>query len=160
MQGRQDFIIRDMRQADAVAVAALIRAAFAAQSVATDPPPSAVRETGESVTAELTAGGGACAVVGDHVVGALLWHREPAGLYVGRLSVALDARGKGVAPALIAAAEDACRAMGLDRLLLSTRLVLTDNRRLFARCGFVETREYAHPGYAYPTAVDMEKPVS
>ena len=160
MQGRQDFIIRDMRQADAAAVAALIRAAFTAQSVVTDPPPSAVQETGESVSAELATGGGACAVIGDRVIGSVLWHREARGLYLGRLSVASDARGMGVAQGLIAAAERACRSMGLDRLLLSTRLVLADNRRLFARCGFVETREYAHPGYAHATAVDMEKPVS
>lgn len=160
MQGRQDFIIRDMRQADSAAVAALIRSAFAAQSVATDPPPSAGKETDESVVAELATGGGACALVGDRIVGSLLWHRESKGLYIGRLSVALEARGMGVAQGLIAAAEIACRSMGLARLLLSTRLVLTDNRRLFARCGFVESREYAHPGYAHPTAVDMEKSVS
>jgi penicillin-binding protein 2 len=36
-------------------------------------------------------------------------------------------------------------------------VVLADNRRLFARCGFVETAQHAHPGYAQPTFVDMEK---
>ena len=46
---------------------------------------------------------------------------------------------------------------GLPRLLLSTRLVLVGNRRLFARCGFVETAQLAHPGYAHPTFVDLEK---
>ncbi len=160
MQGRQDFIIRNMRAGDTPAVAALIRAAFAAQSVVTDPLPSARLETAETVATELAAGGGACAVASDRVVGALLWHRQPRGLYIGRLSVSADARGQGVARALIAAAEVACRAQGLDCLLLSTRLVLADNRRLFAQCGFREVREYAHPGYANPTAVDMEKPVA
>ena len=149
-----------MQASDTPAVAALIQAAFAAQSVVTDPLPSARLETAETVAAELATGGGACAVIGDCVYGALLWHREPKGLYIGRLSVAGQARGQGVARALIAAAEIACKAQGLDRLLLSTRLVLADNRRLFARCGFHETREYAHPGYAHPTAVDMEKSVA
>ncbi|MBC7634634.1 MAG: GNAT family N-acetyltransferase [Acetobacteraceae bacterium] len=149
-----------MRQADAAAVAALIRAAFGMKSVATHPPPSAVQETDENVLAELATGGGACAVVGDRVVGSLLWHREPRGLYIGRLSVAREARNVGVAQGLIAAAEIACRSISLARLLLSTRLVLSDNRRLFARCGFVENREYAHMGYPHPTAVDMEKSVS
>ena len=148
-----------MRASDAPAVAALIRAAFATQSVVTDPLPSARLETAETVAAEHAGGGGACAAVGERVVGALLWHRQVRGLYIGRLSVAGDTRGQGVALALIAAAEIACRGQGLDRLLLSTRLVLADNRRLFARCGFREVREYAHPGYAWPTAVDMEKPV-
>jgi hypothetical protein len=58
---------------------------------------------------------------------------------------------------MIAALEQEARARGLPRLLLSTRLVLADNRRLFARCGFVETAQHAHPGYAHPTFVDMEK---
>ena len=42
---------------DAAAIAELIRAAFAAQSVPTDPPPSAILETRESVAATLTQGG-------------------------------------------------------------------------------------------------------
>jgi hypothetical protein len=40
---------------------------------------------------------------------------------------------------------------------LSTRLVLADNRRLFATCGFVELRPETHEGYAAPTSVVMEK---
>jgi hypothetical protein len=35
--------------------------------------------------------------------------------------------------------------------------VLTGNRRLFAACGFVEIARHAHPGYAAPTWVEMEK---
>ena len=159
MQGRQEFTIRDMRASDTASVADLIRAAFAAQSVVTNPLPSALRETAETVAAALAAGGGACAVADDRVIGAVLWHRQPKGLYLGRLSVASDARGNGVALALIGAAELACRAAGLDRLLLSTRLVLADNRRLFARCGFREVGLATHPGYAAPTSVDMEKPI-
>jgi hypothetical protein len=42
-------------------------------------------------------------------------------------------------------------------MLLSTRLALIDNRRLFASCGFREGEQHAHPGYAAPTFVDMEK---
>ena len=51
----------------------------------------------------------------------------------------------------------AARSTGLPRLYLSTRLVLLDNRRLFGACGFVETARDAHPGYAEPTFVNMEK---
>jgi len=40
---------------------------------------------------------------------------------------------------------------------LSTRLVLLDNRCLFTACGFIETTREAHPGYAEPTFVNMEK---
>ena len=70
-----------------------------------------------------------------------------------------DHRGKGIAPILISAIDIQARHLALPRLLLSTRLVLADNRRLFARCGFIETEQHAHPGYAHPTFVDMERPV-
>ena len=48
----------------------------------------------------------------------------------------------------------AARAMGLPRMHLSTRLVLSDNRHLFGSCGFVETTREAHPGYSAPTSVN------
>jgi N-acetylglutamate synthase-like GNAT family acetyltransferase len=79
------------------------------------------------------------------------------GLYLARLAVAPAWRRRGIARALIVAAEMAARNAGLPRLYLSTRLVLLDNRRLFAACGFVETARNAHPGYAEPTFVNMEK---
>jgi hypothetical protein len=47
--------------------------------------------------------------------------------------------------------------LGAARIHLSTRLPLIDNRKLFAACGFVETTLHAHPGYAAPTYVDLEK---
>jgi GNAT superfamily N-acetyltransferase len=71
--------------------------------------------------------------------------------------VARSHRGLGIAKALVAAAEAAATRMRLPRVHLSTRLPLIDNRRLFAACGFVETTRHAHPGYAEPTFVDMEK---
>ncbi|MBN8891819.1 MAG: GNAT family N-acetyltransferase, partial [Rhodospirillales bacterium] len=102
-------------------------------------------------------GGGAVAMAAGAAVGAVLWQPRDGGLYMGRLAVAPGWRGRGVARALVAAAEAAARAQGQPRLHLSTRLVLADNRRLFAACGFREAALHAHPGYAAPTYVDMEK---
>ena len=81
----------------------------------------------------------AVAEVADGLAGSALWAEQDGGLYLGRLAVAPAWRGRGIAKALVAAAEAAARAMGLPRIHLSTRLVLLDNRRLFAACGFVET---------------------
>lgn len=152
-----EFLLRAMRPDDAAAVAALIRTAFAAQSVATDPPSSALKVTEADVTAHLQTGGGAVAEVAKQPVGSALWVEQDGGLYLGRLAVAPAWRGHGIAKALVAAAETAARAMGLPRVHLSTRLPLLDNRRLFAACGFVETTRTAHPGYTAPTSVQMEK---
>ena len=155
------YSVRAMAPRDAAAVAALIRAAFVAQSVVTDPAPSALRTTEADVAAHLRAGGGAVADPGGAaagcVAGCVLWAEQDGGLYLARLAVAPAWRGRGIARALVGAAEAAARRIGLPHMHLSTRLVLLDNRRLFAACGFVEATRHAHPGYAEPTFVTMEK---
>ena len=91
------------------------------------------------------------------LAGSVLWEEKDGGLYVSRVAVAPAWRRRGIGRALVGAAEAAARAMRLPRVYLATRLVLADNRRLFAACGFVETERTAHPGYAEPTSVTMEK---
>jgi N-acetylglutamate synthase-like GNAT family acetyltransferase len=147
--------LRAARPDDAEALAGLIRACFARQTVVTDPPPSALEESGDSIRKHFAEGGGG--IVAEGPVAGLLWKPDGDGLYVGRVAVHPDWRGRGLAKRMLAAAEAEARARGLARLFLSTRLVLDDNRRLFAACGFVETSEEAHPGYAQPTFVNMEK---
>lgn len=154
-----EYVLRALRGTDATAAAALIRAAFAEMSAPVDPPPSALRETEQTVAAAIGSGGGACAQTGKMLVGVVLWAETDGGLYIARLSVRPDWRGRGIARALVAAAEAEARRRRLPRLYLSTRLALADNRRLFAACGFHETGQHAHPGYTAPTFVDMEKPL-
>ena len=150
-------LIRRLLPADARDAAALIRLAFAAQPVATDPPSAALRETEQSVAASIAAGGGAGVADCGALVAVVLWRGQDGGLYLGRLAVHPDWRGQGHARALIAAAEAEARQRGLPHVHLSARLVLDGNRRLFASCGYRETGVTAHAGYAAPTSVTMEK---
>lgn len=149
--------LRPITLADAAAVAALIRTAFAAQSIITDPPPSALRVTEADVAAHLASGGGAVADADSVIVGSALWIEQDGGIYLSRLAVHPAWRGRGIAKALVAAGEAEAREKKQPRIHLSTRIPLLDNRRLFAACGFVETTREAHPGYAEPTSVHMEK---
>lgn len=149
-----------MRPDDSDAVAALVRAAFAAQPVLTDPPASALRLTAADIRAHLAAGhGGAVVRAGATLAGSVLWMPSDGGLYVSRVAVAPGHRRRGIATSLLAAAETAARAAGWPRLLLETRLVLLDNQRLFARFGFHEVSRHAHPGYEEPTFMLMQKPL-
>lgn len=149
--------LRRLSAADAEDAAALIRLAFAHQPVATDPPPSALGETATNIAALLQAGGGAGIEDAGRLAALVLWQAKPPGLHLARLAVHPAQRRRGLARALVAAAEAAARADGHAVLWLSTRLVLADNRRLFAACGFTEGARHAHPGYAAPTFVDMAK---
>ena len=149
-----------LEAADAPAVAVLVRAAFAAQSVPTDPPASALRLTAVDVLEHLRAGGGGAMVrAGERIVGSAMWLEKDGGLYVARVAVDPAFRRRGVAHRLLAAAEAAALGLGLPRLHLGTRLVLADNRALFASCGFAEVARHAHPGFAVATWVEMEKRV-
>jgi hypothetical protein len=156
-------ILRAAHASDAPALATLIRLCFAAHRV--DPPPSALVETPASVAGQIVRGGG---VVAEQPAGPA----EPVGAVFlslaccgrsarpGSISRALPCirygAGKGLARALIGADEAEAR-RGLPRLHLGTRLALSDNRRLFTACGFVECGLHAHPGYAAPTWVSLEK---
>ena len=101
--------------------------------------------------------GAVCVLADGSLAGVVLWQGQGDGLYLERVSVHPGQRRRGIARALVAAGEAEARRRGLPRIHLSTRLVLADNRRLFAACGLVESTQHAHPGYAVPTYVDMEK---
>jgi predicted N-acetyltransferase YhbS len=150
------FTLRPLEAADAPETAVLIRLAFGELIPSLDPAPSAVGETAESVARSLEEGGG-CGAVADRLVGVVLWKPDARGLYLGRLSVHPQARRQGVAVALVEAAVAEARRRGLSRVHLGTRLALVSNRALFARLGFIETMQHAHPGYDHPTWVEMER---
>ena len=81
-------------------------------------------------------------------------------VYIGKMAVAEDARGQGLARQLVSIAEQRARERGLPRLELQTRIELVDNHRTFAALGFVKTDETAHPGYDRTTSITMSKAVS
>ncbi len=149
----RDVALRPLGPDDSATVAALIRTAFATLRV--EPAPSGLGVSAEMVAAHLAAGGGGAVIEPGRAC--ILWLRQERGLYVSRLAVHPAARGQGLAATLLRAAEAAARRHGMRRLWLSTRLAAEGNRRLFARFGFVEGEQHAHPGYAAPTYVEMEK---
>ncbi len=150
-------MLRSLEMGDAEPAATLIRTAFAAQPLATEPPSSALRETAGSIAGWIAVGGGTCLMRGAAIVALLLWDERDRGLYCGRLAVDPAERGRGYAPLLVAEAEREARRRGLPRLHVRVRLALTGNIRLFEACAFREIGRDAHPGHAAPTVVVLEK---
>ncbi|HKN27888.1 MAG TPA: GNAT family N-acetyltransferase [Roseiarcus sp.] len=155
-----DFAWRTLGAADARDAAEVIRAAFSAQSRATRPPSSALRETADSIAAKIAAGGGAGAFHGGSLVAVVLWQLDGDALHVGRVSVLPPFRGRGLTRRLIAACEAAARERGAQRIRLRVRLALPENERLFERFGFVRRSLEAHEGFDAPTTAVMEKRLS
>ncbi len=65
-----------------------------------------------------------------------------------RVFVQEPLRGKGGAPLLVRAAEEAARTMGAGRMVLDTRGDLTEARALYARLGYTETEPHNDEPYA------------
>jgi len=153
----QGLTLRLATAADAAIIADLVRLAFAAQSVETNPPSSALKETPVTIGRELEHGGGAVVHDAGVMIGAVLWREEDASLYVGRLAVHPAQRRRGIARMLMAECEREARRRGLPRMHLGVRLGLEDNRRLFQSCGFVDAEFLSHEGFSEPTWVRMER---
>ncbi|MEV5173132.1 GNAT family N-acetyltransferase [Streptomyces flaveolus] len=65
-----------------------------------------------------------------------------------RVFVLPELRGRGGAPLLVAAAEEAARALGARRIVLDTRGDLVEARALYARLGYAETAPHNADPYA------------
>ncbi|WP_435643725.1 GNAT family N-acetyltransferase [Streptomyces sp. H49] len=65
-----------------------------------------------------------------------------------RVFVHAGLRGRGGAPLLVAAAEEAARALGARRLVLDTRDDLVEARALYTRLGYTETGPHNQDPYA------------
>ena len=153
-----DVVLRPATEADAPRLAATIAAAFAQYRGKLVPESGAFGETASGIAAELAKGAGAIvAERNGEMLGCVMTKVLEGDLYFGRLSVMPEARGLGLAKRLVDAVEADARVRGLAGVRLGVRVVLTDNQRLFQSLGYVETSREAHPGFTYPTSINMRK---
>jgi ribosomal protein S18 acetylase RimI-like enzyme len=134
------------------AVLALLQLAFAYMDTRINPPSSLHGMTVET----LFAAGEVWAIGAPPVACVVLSPRDDA-LYLGKLAVAPDARGRGHARALIAQAALRARSLGLRALTLQTRVELVENHATFRALGFVETARSAHPGFDRDTTITFRR---
>ena len=151
-------VLRGATAADAPTIAATIAAAFEQYRGNLEPESGAFRESAEAIAQELARDSGAIvAERNGRMLGCVMVKLLEGDLYFGRLSVLPSARGEGIARRLIEAVEDEARRRELPGVRCGVRIVLTENQRLFASLGYVETGREAHAGFDHPTSINLRK---
>ena len=151
-------VLRAGTPADAPAIAATIAAAFEQCRGKLVPESGAFAETAGNIADQLKQGSGAIvAERNGRMLACVMTETQEGDLYFGRLAVRPEARGLGLAKRLVAAVEAEARRRGLPGVRLGVRVVLTENQRLFGALGYVETSREPHPGFDYPTSINMRK---
>ncbi len=93
----------------------------------------------------------------DALVACGFFNELPDALYLGKLAVRNDMRGRGLLRRMTETAEQLATDKGKPTLELQVRIELTENHRTFAALGFVQTGTTAHAGYDRPTSITMRK---
>ncbi|MDA5095432.1 GNAT family N-acetyltransferase [Aliiroseovarius sp. KMU-50] len=140
---------------DANWIIALIRRVFAEHDGRIDPPSSMHRMTVADVQAQMT--DGEIWVIGQEAC--LFLTPQEEALYLSKLTVAPEARGKGYARLLVRQADCHAQALGKPRLRLQTRVELTDNHAIFRAFGFEQVGSTRHSGFDRTTSLTFERPV-
>jgi len=136
----------------------LVQQAFASMEARIDPPSSMHRLTVSSIRDACAAG--EVWTIGDKPDACIFTKKKGDYLYIGKLSVREDMRGRGLARALVELAETRAKMMGLSGLELETRIELTENHETFRRLGFVKSGEGAHKGFERSTYIIMRKNIA
>lgn len=146
---------------DWAALLRLIRAAFAYMDGRVDPP-SSIHHTHEDDLRRMAVEGEMWEIpdpAGGVPLACMVLTPRPDCLYVGKVAVRDDWRGRGLSRQLIELAGDRARVRDLPALELQVRVELSENQAIYQRLGFVETGRTAHPGFARPTSITYRKPV-
>jgi phosphinothricin acetyltransferase len=150
--------VRRLEASDTAALAqvlTLIQTSFAYMTGRIDPP-SSMHQLTVSALAQMAKDSWVFAL-GDPVAACLVAKPLPHALYLGKIAIASDLRGRGVLRALLGRSEELARSLSLSRLELQVRIELVENQKIFGICGFVETARNAHPGYDRATEITMQK---
>lgn len=124
------------------------------------PESGALAETAATVAAAFADHWVAVAERDGRLVGAVLYQKRGEAIYLGRLSVAPDCRGQGIATALLDQLERHARRLGAAAVTLGVRIALPENQRFFAARGYRETGRDTHAGFAEPTSIRLAKPLA
>ncbi len=142
------------RDKDIGAVLSLVQRSFAGMNGRINPPSSAIRLDVEAIEKQIEKG--EVWVIGAPPVACIFLTPQPQTLYLGKLAVDEDQRGKGLATRLVELAEARALACKLPVVELEVRIELTENHRFFNKLGFEKVGEGCHEGFKEPTFIIMQ----
>jgi GNAT superfamily N-acetyltransferase len=152
------------RPADAAAIRALVRAAFAPYVERIDREPAPMVLDWPKILAGRVPGAEvSLAVRGEALVGALYLLLEDDHVLIDTVAVDAVERGSGLGGRLLSLAEDRARALGLPEVRLYTNQAMTENVAYYPRRGFTETGRGGQGGYRrvnFAKRVDGASPTS
>jgi GNAT superfamily N-acetyltransferase len=151
--------VRIVDAGQAPLVRALMLAGFEQFQGVLDPPSGAFSETNDEVAAAIDRGGAAIAWLDDVPAGSIRFEPEESWLYIGRLAVIPDARRRGVAHALMRAAEAEAARFCVTEIQLSMRAILPGNRALFEKLGYQVISVDPHPRNPLQNTLRLRKPL-
>jgi ribosomal protein S18 acetylase RimI-like enzyme len=143
-------IIRSVGVEQASEVRRIMQVAFEEYRGRLVPPSGALTETLEDVRAAIRGGGAFLAFAGELAVGSARYRLFPDHGYAERVAVLPEYREKGVAVALMAAFEEAVRALGVREARVGVRASLPANLRFYENLGY-----RAMASRPYPTGTDF-----
>lgn len=125
----------------------IMQAAFAEYIGVLVPPSSVEYETLDDARRTIAEGGAVLAHLDGNAVGSARYsfHDEGHICYVGRVSVLPEARGKGIASAMVTYIEGIAREQGCESMEIMVRLVLESNVHLYERIGYHIANTFEHP---------------
>ena len=138
----------------------LLRESFAYMDGRIDPPSSLSRMTENDLIVKARTEHLVLAHENVELVGCAYVDVRSTCAYIGKVAVAAEARGRGVARQLFATAESIARNAGRPLLELQTRVELVENQNTFNALGFHKVAETAHAGYSRATSITMQRSVN
>jgi GNAT superfamily N-acetyltransferase len=151
--------VRFASSEDAPAVRDTALRAFAEMRGLIDPPPGILFESEEDVRRAIETEGAVVAEDRSIVVGSARFEVKPEFLYIGRLAVPPEHRGRGIGGTLLAFLEQHARELGLSETHVSVREALTDNLAMFEHWGYLPVTRDPHPRVPTAYSIGMVKQI-
>jgi ribosomal protein S18 acetylase RimI-like enzyme len=152
-----EITLRDAFEQDAPTIYQITQAAFAEYCGVLVPPSGVHRETLDTVREKMASGRYLLALAGQRAVGVVYYEVRPERVYLGRLAVLPEVRGRGIGRLLVEEVERRARSAGRYKVELGVRAALVALRASYERMGYRVLAERSHSGFDVVTFVQLEK---